>query len=354
MIKNLWQQTELSDDQLIAELAQLNQQVVGGDNIQLAGHWLPYRYHAKSRNIYWCLPAGHATEPFQDETIARYRQTVLVNQFIAPKTALSSLDIQAQSVQPIMPAGFIFHLSRCGSTLISGCVSELDTTCVFSESPVLTEILLDKTLTESAGRSYLQQLVNLQASVFPSRPNVIVKWNAWDIFRWGTIRALYPQVPSVFLVRDPVEILASHQRLAGRHMSGDKALAHFHSVFFHWDDGDELFGKRANVLHGLLCAMHNIFPERHAYLVDYRQLSFQTIATLLYFMGLDLDESSSVKIQMRMKFNSKNPAQLFLHDKEKQLNLLASHEQMPHHILTAYNNLLMMTNNSKEMVINVG
>jgi hypothetical protein len=138
IIKDLWQQTALDDDQLLARLAQLNQQIIDSDKILLASHWLPYRYNAKSRSIHWCLPDGHATEPFQDETISRYRKTVLLNQFITPKTSLSSLDLQAQAVQSITPAGFIFHLSRCGSTLLSGCLSELDTTNVFSESPVLT------------------------------------------------------------------------------------------------------------------------------------------------------------------------------------------------------------------------
>lgn len=170
VIKNLWQQTALSDDQLIAELVQLNQQIIDSDKIKLAGHWLPYRYHAKSRSIHWCLPAGHATEPFQDETISRYRQTVLLNQFITPKTSLASLDIQAQAVQTITPAGFIFHLSRCGSTLISGCLSELDTSCVFSESPVLTEILLDPTLNETSQKHYLQQLIDHEPQDKP------IKW----------------------------------------------------------------------------------------------------------------------------------------------------------------------------------
>lgn len=71
----------------------------------------------------------------------------------------------------------------------------------------------------------LQQLINLQASVFPARPDVVIKWNAWDIFRWELIRAIYLRVPVIFLVRNPVEILASHQRLAGRHMSGDSVLS---------------------------------------------------------------------------------------------------------------------------------
>ncbi|MDR7089974.1 sulfotransferase family protein [Cellvibrio fibrivorans] len=354
VIKKLWQQTTLSDDQLLAELAQLNQLVLDSDKIQLAGNWLPYRYHAKNRCIHWCLPAGHATEPFQDETISRYRQTVLVNQFITPKTALSSLDVQAQAVQPITPAGFIFHLSRCGSTLISGCLSELDTTCVFSESPVLTEILLDQTLKEAAQQQHLQQLINLQASVFPTRPDVVIKWNAWDIFRWDLIRANYPQVPVVFLVRNPVEILASHHRSAGRHMIGDPSLADYHPVFAGWDDAGTLLAKRVQVLHGLLWAMHDCYPGQGGLVVDYCQLNVDTITTLFQFLEIAFDELGFFKIQARMQFHSKSPGQVFLPDAEKKQSLFTRQEQekIQAHLSSTYNRLLVLTNNSIGTVIN--
>lgn len=355
IIKNLWQQPTLSDDQLITELAQLNKTMIEDDRVQLAGSWLPYRYHAKSRTLYWCLPDGHATEPFQDETISRYRQTILLNQFITPKTSLSTLDIHAQAVQPITPAGFIFHLSRCGSTLISGCLSELDNTCIFSESPVLTEILLDQTLGEIAQQKSLQQLITLQSSVFPSRPHVVIKWNAWDIFRCGLIRAIYPQVPVIFLVRNPVEILASHQRLVGRHMSGDANLADCHPVFKNWSSTGELLEKRMQVLHEFLRAMRNFYPEKHGCLIDYRQLDANTMAQLVQFFGINIDESGILKIQKRMRFHSKSPHQSFIPDAKKKQSLFNLQEQatIQMHLAPAYNRLLKINSDAIRKVINV-
>lgn len=347
IIKDLWQQTTLSDDQLIAELAPLNQQLIDGDKVQLAGNWLPYRYHAKARHVYWCLPAGHATEPFQDETISRYRQTILLNQFITPKTTLPALDIQAQAVQSVAPAGFIFHLSRCGSTLISGCLSELDTTCVLSESPVLTQILLDQTLGDTAQQKHLRQLIDLHASAFPARPQVVIKWNAWDIFRWDLLRAIYPQVPCIFLVRNPVEILASHQRLVGRHMSGDVTLADYHPVFANWDGMGELVEKRMQVLHAFLRAMHDFYPEQSGCLMDYRQLDAHTMTALLQFLKIPLDERGVLKIYARMQFDSKSPHQVFTPDAEKKQSLFSRQEQakIQAHLAPAYNRLLKMTGN---------
>lgn len=317
VIKNLWQQTALSDDQLIAELVQLNQQIIDSDKIKLAGHWLPYRYHAKSRSIHWCLPAGHATEPFQDETISRYRQTVLLNQFITPKTSLASLDIQAQAVQTITPAGFIFHLSRCGSTLISGCLSELDTSCVFSESPVLTEILLDPTLNETSQKHYLQQLIDLQASVFPTRPDVVIKWNAWDIFRWALIRAIYPQVPVIFLVRNPVEILASHQRLAGRHMSGDSVLAAHYPELAPPLKDENILDFRVRVLAALLTAMKKHCHEVNVRIVDYVQVDLNKIYALCNYFAVAPSSEARLSVARRMNVNAKSLGQSFSGDSEQ-------------------------------------
>ena len=88
-IKFFWQANELSDDALLGKLSQLNQQPQDMDANQLAATWLPYRYDAKNHIIAWCLPNGSATEPFQDQTISRYRQQ-LVNQLLNPKTTVAS------------------------------------------------------------------------------------------------------------------------------------------------------------------------------------------------------------------------------------------------------------------------
>lgn len=133
-IKTLWSCHQFGDNELLREIFYLNQTSVPATT-QLAGKWMPYRYQAKQGLVNWLLPKGYATEPFFDEYISRCRQQ-LFNQIIQPCTSISVTCDQANYLENSEPSGFIFHLSRCGSTLISGCLSELETTCVFSESPL--------------------------------------------------------------------------------------------------------------------------------------------------------------------------------------------------------------------------
>lgn len=325
IIKHIWNCPEFSDNQLLAELSQLNQQIIDSDAIQLAGHWLPYRYHAKSCSIYWCLPSGHATEPFQDEYISRCRQQSLLNNIIQPRTPLKNLSFQANKVANVQPAGFIFHLSRCGSTLISGCLSELDSTCVFSESPILTEMLLDPDLPAAVQQEYLQQLIDLQAYAFPTRTKVVIKWNAWDIFRWDLIRAIYSQVPVIFLVRDPVEILASHHRSAGRHMSGDPTLGHLHSVFDK-KRALSLLEFRVDVLLELLSEMQSIAKRDSILRLDYRQLNSHKLSEICAYFHIPISQQEIERIKTRLAFHSKSPAQSFHDDTTAKQNLFSAND----------------------------
>lgn len=340
IIKHLWHQFELHDHELLAELSHLNQQIIDSDCIQLAGHWLPYRYHAKSRSIYWCLPMGYANEPFQDEYISRCRQQNLLNNIIQPRTSLNNVAQQAKCVAEVKPAGFIFHLSRCGSTLISGCLSELDSTCIFSESPVLTEILLDSDLPAAAQQKHLQQLIDLHACVFPVRTHVIIKWNAWDIFRWNLIRAIYPQVPVIFLVRNPVEILASHQRSAGRHMSGDPTLGYVHSLFHNNIASSlSLLDFRIEVLLGLLTEMQLISRSDFVYRLDYRQLDLNKFDEICSFLHVPLSQQEIERIKTRLAFHSKLPMLRFNEDTTEKQRLFntAERTRIQQSLLPLYN-----------------
>jgi len=311
-IKCVWNIPGIDDNRLLSELGQLNQRVIEDPSVSLAGIWLPYRYNANSRSIYWCLPDGHASEPFQDESISRYRQSVLLNNLIQPQTPLDLLTHQAVSVSKAQPAGFIFHLSRCGSTLVSGCLSELDSTNVLSESPVLTELLLDPGLTEAEQSRCLQYLINLQASVFPDRPDIVVKWNAWDIFRRELIRAVYPDLPSLFLVRNPVEILASHQLSVGRHMSGDPSLGFLNRVF-EVDPAKALpvLDFRINVLSGLLAEMQSTGIGENILRLDYRQLDLVKIVEVCGCFDIPVSHAEMERIKARQAFHSKSPGLRF-------------------------------------------
>lgn len=352
-IKKLWNCNQLSDDELISEISRLNQTPIAIPDIQLAGHWLPCRYQPKRRLVNWLLPVGHATEPFHDETISRYRQQLLLNQIIQPCTSLGIAQQQAEKLVAVKPAGFIFHLSRCGSTLISGCLSELETTCVFSESSLLTELLLDGSLSSTEQRLCLRAFINLQATAFPDRQQMIIKWNAWDIFRWDVIRAVYPEVPVIFLIRNPLEVLASHHRSAGRHMSGDPTLANYHPVFSSCANTDAQLEKRMQVLHAILCAMQDFYPEQSGRLIDYQQLSAGIVTTLVQFFGINIDEIDARKIQARMQFHSKNVGQIFAPDTVNKRSLFTQKEQeeICMNLASIYNQLLTIKQNTIRSVI---
>ncbi|MGB3880696.1 MAG: sulfotransferase family protein [Diaphorobacter nitroreducens] len=309
-LRRLWGVEGPGDADLLHALGTLNQEDVPPEVAAgMAGRWLPRSYHVRTQRLAWCLPDGAPTEPFHDEYLSRCRQGSALNQLVTPRTSLKALAACAPQVPRAQPAGFIFHLSRCGSTLLSGCLSELDGAAVFSESPVLTEVLLDPALSPHEKQAHVQGLIDLKASLFPSR-RVVVKWNAWDIFHAQLLRSAYPAVPVVALVRDPVEILASHQAQAGRHMSGDPSLAAVAPAFVASQVGS-LLDHRIRVLEGLMQGMLAFLSDPGVTCLDYRQLNGGTLRQVAAIFGLPCAAESQRRIAQRMQRNAKLPGVRF-------------------------------------------
>lgn len=337
-LKDWFQASALSDDHFLAQLNQCNRQLLDIPYEQLRGCWLPYRYEKSRGCLHWCLPQGPAVEPFQDDTIGRYRQSIL-NVILQPKTSLEAVLVQPVDVDLWQPCSFIFHLSRCGSTLLSGCAVQLDSVQILSESPLLTEVLLDDSLDAAQQQRLLPRLVDLQAAPFPDRPQLVIKWNAWDMLRWALIRQTFPQVPCVLLVRNPVEVLASHQKMAGRHMSGDPAMRVFDKVFDTCGMG--ILAFRIAVLHRLMTAMYEVLqqgPSTDIQLVDYTQLNIHTIIQLLQSWGEDIDAATCARIQQRLQLNAKFPAQAFVADVQQKHSVFDEQQtaQINRHLMPVY------------------
>ena len=312
-LRRLWGADGHSDADLLQALDVLNRDPLpDGIAAGLAGIWLPRSYHVRSQRLQWCLPDGAPTEPFHDEYLSRCWQSTVLNQLITPRTSLRALAGCARRVPRARPAGFIFHLSRCGSTLLSGCLSELDDAAVFSESPVLTELLVDPALSPEEKRAGVARLIDVKASLFPGR-GVVVKWNAWDIFHTHLLREAYPDVPVVALVRDPVEILASHHAQTGRHMSGDPSLGAVAPVFV-VSPAASVLEHRIGVLQGLMQGMRALEPGPGTVRIDYRQLNGQAVRQVAGLFGLRCDAQGQQRIARRMQRNAKLPGLRFQPD----------------------------------------
>jgi hypothetical protein len=111
-------------------------------------------------------------------------------------------------------------MSRCGSTLVAQTLASLRDSVVLSEPPAFDTLLQWlvnlPTVDGDRGSALLQGL--LSALGQPRRTEdrrLFVKTDCWHICHSERIFQAFPEVPWVFLYRDPLEVLVSQSRIPG-------------------------------------------------------------------------------------------------------------------------------------------
>jgi hypothetical protein len=159
---------------------------------------LPVSIDLRDGGIYatWIHDQGPLTEPFfADSVRTRMRR---------PFTRFTRREAPVETAGP-PPAGLVFHLSRCGSTLLSAMFTAAGYR-VIREAPAIDEVL-------GAGNpAWVRRVV----TAFGDGQPYIVKLDSWNIHRLPLIQEAFPGAPWMFLFRDPVEVMASHLRLPGK------------------------------------------------------------------------------------------------------------------------------------------
>lgn len=189
-------------------------------------NWIPYKmdYHTENgwRTKWLDLGQKRITEPFFDETIqvCRFKQIER-----SALQSLSSPDFMVEActgLHFLAPSAFIFHVSRCGSTLLSQAFSQSDKNIVIAEAPLLDEIL-------RAGEKQTEIQLPVQEAWFRAalklmgqhrnfkETSYIIKLDSWHIHFYETLRQWFPTVPFFFLYRKPEEVIASHDKRRGIH-----------------------------------------------------------------------------------------------------------------------------------------
>ncbi|PYS74050.1 MAG: hypothetical protein DMF69_02930, partial [Acidobacteria bacterium] len=155
------------------------------------------------------------TEPFFHETVERLSA---VQTLPAQLTELDAL-LQLEKISDhLEPSAFIFHSSRCGSTLLANACRALDGSIVVSEAPVIDK-LVSRFFTDSgpnSGKELLYMvLIKAAISAFGQRRlgnenYLFVKFACTSSLQMSRLRRIFPTVPFVFLYRDPVEVMVSN------------------------------------------------------------------------------------------------------------------------------------------------
>lgn len=120
--------------------------------------------------------------------------------------------------QTLYPSGFIFHISRCGSTLTAKALARLEKNVVVNQGGPLQRgfwaYLSDDWRAEVvASEDNLAMFRNLVFGMARKRRESeqasFVKFISWNVLYLDFVVAAFPDVPCLFLYRDPVEVIAS-------------------------------------------------------------------------------------------------------------------------------------------------
>jgi hypothetical protein len=188
--------------------------------MDLAG-WTPiYTYFAAGNPMLdWCRTGTRRfTEPFFGDTIDQvHRDPALL--LFRRQTTLDEAGEWLRLHPGLPPSGFLFHMSRCGSTLAARMLGAIPANRVLSEPPALNGVLraalLDPTGARETHRRRLRTVVDLLGLPLPGETRYFLKLDCWHVLALPLFVEAFPGVPWIFLHRDPAEVLVSQVRSPG-------------------------------------------------------------------------------------------------------------------------------------------
>lgn len=163
---------------------------------------LPTRAALHSSGLYLQMRdigAAELRDPFMKDTIARLPGPEHYVQ-VAPEH-LGRADAAAA------PAGLIFHVSRCGSTLLSQMLKQAGTVA-YSEPPPLNEVLKPPQPWPEA--QMIGAIRSLGAALADhAGGQYVIKCTSWNTLWCGLLTEAFVHTPWVICVRDPLEVCVS-------------------------------------------------------------------------------------------------------------------------------------------------
>ncbi|MBW0019809.1 MAG: hypothetical protein JO236_19980 [Mycobacterium sp.] len=174
--------------------------------------WTPIQldFSGPGPTVVWAdLSAERFVDPFFDQTVTRWASGPRAKRLV--RTGLEAL-VALDGEPSLELAGSIFHLSRCGSTLLSRLLGTLPGVVVIAEPAPLNSLLgLDPSRLDEA---VLVRIARLLVRALGRRRHgdeqcVVLKCTSWNVRRRQVLAAAFPETPWVWVQRDPARVLAS-------------------------------------------------------------------------------------------------------------------------------------------------
>jgi hypothetical protein len=288
--------------------------------------WIPIRLYSRAGQpiIDWChFGRERFTDPFFTQTIQE-RLRLPFNLLFRHQTSIDMLRGRSELRPGLPPSGFIFHMSRCGSTLITQMLASMSRNIVISEAGVVDSVIRstfsNSNVTDDHRIAWLRWLVSALAQPrLGDEKHFFIKFDAWNTIDLPLIRRAFPLVPWIFVYRDPAEVLVSQLRQRGAQMVPgviDPALFGMDILTAITMSQEEYC---ARVL-GTVCETALRELPNGGRLVNYNELPEAIWDKLLEFFSLSCTADELGKMHATARLDAKNPGNVFTDDTEKKRN----------------------------------
>ena len=289
-------------------------------DLPLAG-WVPIRlfWQGAEPMVEWgYLGSERFTDPFFDATIQRALEKPFASLF-RHHTSIGALDAWRKKSPGLEPSGLIFHMSRCGSTVVSQLLATLEGSLVVSEAGPIDAMA--RAHLRAPGVPIAQRIAWLQwivSALGQPRSGIenryFIKFDARTSLDLAFVRQAFPNVPWIFVYRDPLEVMVSLTERPSAMVTPGMGTNLLPVPDL---SGMTMTEYAARVL-GLLCdtAIAN-FPGGRGMLVNYRQLPEMVWSELPAHFGFEMPAGAVEIMREAAGFDAKRRDHRFASDSER-------------------------------------
>ncbi|SKC64276.1 sulfotransferase [Ohtaekwangia koreensis] len=234
-------------------------------------------------------------------------------------TLETRLDVlTARDKLPGKPSGFIFHTSRCGSTLLTRIIQKAADVLAFNEPQPINSLLVNytktgNTVTDLAWEQRGNKLLNsLLSTYLYTQKKVFIKFSSFNLLVLDRITKLWPDVPIVFLYRNPIEVVVSNLEKQGGFLSQrNNPMLKYILNQCNLDlpahlTNEEYCVKMINSFFSIILHHVKNIDRSDIIAINYETISPDTIPDILRFFKLDVTKTTHTAIAACMSNNAKN------------------------------------------------
>ena len=283
-------------------------------------NWVPYRLATSdgSPHCRWLYTGTQSyTAPFFDDTISACMGLPENSTGFKSISSIDVLPLWADESLAVPPSAFIFHVSRCGSTLIAQLLGLSAQHIVLAETPFIDQLLRFSYTHGDNSSLVLPQALRAAIQLYGRKrrgdeSHLFIKSDSWHLCFYERLRLLYPAVPFMLLYRSPDEVLRSQRRRRGMQavqgVIEPEIFGFDRSVVNDWPLDDYM----CKVLERYFTIMLEIADrDLHVLLVNYNEPILSIMQRIAGVTGITIDDPMLQLMQERSRYHAKYPDQVF-------------------------------------------